>query len=264
MTSPNPTQPLKVFRRDHLMVEVHVSPQDLGQAAGAACLNRLRVLLENQIKVNVVFAAAPSQNEFLETLSSAPGVDWSRVTAMHVDEHVGLADDAPQCFGNYLRQHIFDLVEPGQVHFLDGTAADLQKEVERYSALLRDNPVDVVCAGIGENGHLAFNDPGVADFLDTAWVKIVELDRVCRQQQVNDGCFVSIDDVPSHALTLTIPALMAARWIYCMVPGHTKAEAVRLTLGSEISDQVPATALRVHPRAVLYVDIESSAHIKGD
>lgn len=255
-------KPISVKHTDQLAVKSYSTREETGKAAGLEVADLLRKLLASQQRVNVVFAAAPSQNEFLETLFGEKGIDWSRVTAMHMDEYIGLSPDAPQRFGNYLREHIFDRVYPGAVHYLEGNAEDLDEECARYTNLLRENPVDIVCAGIGENGHLAFNDPGVADFVDTALVKVVELDQTCRQQQVNDGCFEEISEVPKHALTLTIPALMASRWIYCMVPGPTKAEAIKLTLRGSITDQVPATILRVHPRANLYIDSGSAAKWK--
>lgn len=257
------TQESSVMRVEQLTVKVYPDRQAMGRAAGLEFAGLIKKLLASQERVSVVFAAAPSQNEFLDTVAGAGGIDWDRVTAMHMDEYVGLSPDAPQRFGSYLKERIFDRVNPGEVHYLDGNAPDLDAECERYSALLRDNPVDVVCAGIGENGHLAFNDPGVADFLDTRSVKVVPLDEVCRQQQVNDGCFADIAEVPTHALTLTIPALMWGRRVYCMVPGPTKTGAVRLTLGGEITDRVPATILRIHPRAVLYLDADSAAGLKG-
>ena len=250
--------PLREIGRD---VRIYANRQDLGRAAGLEAAERIRQLLAVQRQVTIVFAAAPSQNEFLETLSASPGIDWARVTALHMDEYVGLAVDAPQRFGNYLRARIFDRVNPGCVYYLEGNVQDLQVECERYSGLLRDNPVDIVCAGIGENGHLAFNDPGIADFVDHHLVKVVPLAEPSRVQQVHDGCFASLPDVPEKALTLTVPALMAGRWIYCMVPGPTKTAAVTATLTQGITPEVPATILRIHPRAVLYLDKDSAAGV---
>jgi len=244
---------------DRLAVRVYSDRRQMGAAAGmeAACL--LRRVLRQQARATVVFAAAPSQNEFLATLTSAPAIDWQRVVALHMDEYVGLPAGAPQTFAAYLRRHLFDRVQIGEVHYLDGAAADLEAEIGRYSRLIVANPIDLVCAGIGENGHLAFNDPNVADFVDTALVKPVELDLQCRQQQVNDGCFEALPAVPSHALTLTIPALLSARWIVCTVPGSAKAGAVQRTLSGPITPDVPATVLRSHPRAQLFLDLDAAA-----
>jgi glucosamine-6-phosphate deaminase len=175
-----------------------------------------------------------------------------------MDEYVGLPDDAPQRFGNFLKEHLFERVQPGRVEYIDGNAPDLQAECDRYAALLSERPLDIVCAGIGENGHMAFNDPHVADFDDPKTVKIVELDRTCRMQQVHDGAFATLGDVPTHALTLTMPTLMSARWIYCIVPGPSKREAVCRTVNGPISTACPATAMRRHDHAVLYLDTEAA------
>jgi glucosamine-6-phosphate deaminase len=256
----NPTQPqpVRVLGR---AVRVYADRQSLGRAAGLDVAERIRQLLVTQKQVTIVFAAAPSQNEFLDTLAGVPDLDWARVVALHMDEYVGLPAEAPQRFGNYLRQRIWDKVRPGCIHYLNGCAPDPEAECARYGDLLRANPVDIVCAGIGENGHLAFNDPGIADFVDPQLVKVVPLAIESRVQQVHDGCFATLDEVPTHALTLTVPALMAGRWIYCMVPGRTKTAAVTATLTSPITPEVPATILRIHPRATLYLDLDSAAGI---
>jgi glucosamine-6-phosphate deaminase len=180
-----------------------------------------------------------------------------------MDEYIGLAPEAPQGFGNFLRERLFEKAGFLAVHYIDGGATDLKKECERYAGLLLNNPPDIVCMGIGENGHIAFNDPPVADFNDRYVVKVVELDLPCRQQQVNDGCFLRLDLVPTHALTLTVPALMAGRFIYCIVPGPLKAEAVYNTLYQEIGEKCPASVLRRHPHAELFLDVDSAEKIAG-
>jgi glucosamine-6-phosphate deaminase len=209
--------------------------------------------------VNIIFAAAPSQNEFLDFLSHIEDVDWGGVNAFHMDEYVGLAEHAPQRFGNFLKERLFNKVPLGSVHYLNGNAGNLQKECERYAALLKQYPADIVCMGIGENTHIAFNDPHVADFKDLEKVKVVNLDEVSRQQQVNDGCFENLEMVPSHALTLTVPALFSAEYIYCIVPGKNKSEAVYSALREKISETYPATILRRHRNNVLFLDADSSA-----
>ena len=177
-----------------------------------------------------------------------------------MDEYIGLDKDAPQGFGKYLRDRLFDQVPFKSVNCIDCTAVDPEAEGERYSQVLRDNPTDIVCLGIGENGHIAFNDPPVADFNDPKLVKIVELDPVCRQQQVNDGCFATLSDVPTHALTLTVPALVRAPYAVCVVPATTKAQAVHDTLcNDEISEKCPATILRRHDNATLYIEPNSAS-----
>lgn len=252
-------QPERILHVDQLRVEVYADRQKMGAAAGEAVAERMRERIAQRGRVVMVFAAAPSQNEFLATLASAKDLDWSKVTAFHMDEYIGLPADAPQGFGNFLRRHLFDLVHPGTVYFLNGQAPDPEEECRRYAALLKAHPVDIVCAGIGENGHLAFNDPPVADFQDPLDVKVVQLEETCRLQQVHDGCFPDLSRVPTHALTLTIPALMRASWIYTMVPGPTKAQAVKAALTGPIGTHCPATALRRHPNAILYLDRDSAA-----
>lgn len=241
---------------DRLRVRVYPDRAALGAAAGRDAADRLRALLAAKPNVRMIFAAAPSQNETLATLAAEPGIDWSRVTAFHMDEYIGLPDDAPQRFGRYLREHVFSLVRPGVVHFIDSTS-DAESECRRYGALLRAAPVDVVCLGIGENGHVAFNDPPVADFNDPRTIKPVALDDACRQQQVNDGCFPSFAAVPTHALTLTIPTLLSGAHLFCAVPGPTKRAAVQRTLNGPVSTECPSTVLRSHPDCTLYVDRES-------
>jgi len=243
---------------DRLRVRVYDTRKQLGTAAGLAVAERMRALLASQPGVRMIFAAAPSQNEFLETLVAQDGIDWSRVTAFHMDDYIGLAPDAPQRFSRFLQDRLFDLVRPGVVHLID-VSAGIEAECERYGRLLTEAPIDIVCLGIGENGHIAFNDPPVADFDDPVPIKPVELDDACRTQQVNDGCFPTFDAVPTHALTLTIPLMMSGAHLYCMVPGPTKRNAVTETLNGPISTACPATVLRRHPDCTLFVDVDSYA-----
>src|SRR5690606_2355596 len=147
---------------------------------------------------------------------------WSKIIGFHMDEYIGLDSDHPQTFASFLRKHLFDLVPIHHVYFINGNAPEVDAECDRYAALLRKYPVDIVCMGIGENTHIAFNDPHVANFNDPKLVKIVDLDHESRQQQVNDGCFATFEAVPTHAITLTIPALVDGKHLYCMVPGKNK------------------------------------------
>ncbi len=245
-----------LIKKDALRVWVYEKRATMGEAAADDIAAEMRRLLAEKEEINMIFAAAPSQNETLAALAAEEGIDWQRVNAFHMDEYVGLAPGAPQSFGTYLKEHIFGLVPFGSIHLID-PSNDAEAEIERYSALLREHPVDITVLGIGENGHIAFNDPGVADFEDPALVKVVPLDEICRMQQVHDGCFPTLDDVPTHALTLTVPALTRAGAMFCSVPAATKAEAVRRTLTEEISEKCPATVMRRHPHAVMYCDRDS-------
>jgi glucosamine-6-phosphate deaminase len=248
--------PIHTVSVDQLNVQVYTDRPSLGNAAAAQVTIKIKEMLALRGELRMVFAAAPSQNEFLEALVQTDGIDWSQITALHMDEYIGLPADAPQSFGAYLRQHLFDKVPFGKVHVIDSTN-EIEAECERYSGLLREKPIDIVCLGIGENGHIAFNDPPVADFQDKAWVKPVELDRACRLQQVNDGCFPTFNDVPTHAITLTIPALMSGKLLFCMVPGISKRDAVRTTLNEPIATSCPSTVLREHPACILFTDKDS-------
>jgi glucosamine-6-phosphate deaminase len=229
----------------------------MGAAAALAAADTIRDLLSMQTVVNIIFAAAPSQNEFLAALSEQP-VDWQRINAFHMDEYIGLDSRSSKSFAWYLKEHLFEKVAFNQTYYLNGAAADPGAECERYTALLKQFPAGIVCMGIGENNHIAFNDPSVADFDDPETVKIVALEAECRQQQVNDGCFPSLADVPERALTLTIPALLDSRHIICVVPGERKAKAVYHTLNSPISEEYPSTILRKHPSVQLFLDKDSA------
>ena len=249
---------MKTFVQDKLQVKIFENRTAMGAAAAADIKARIAALLAEKAEINMIFAAAPSQNDVLLSLVEDKSIEWNRINAYHMDEYIGLDKDAPQGFGNFLKAHIFGLVPFKSVHYIDITTADPEKEAERYGALLQANPTDIVVMGIGENGHIAFNDPPVADFKDPKWVKPVALDEVCRQQQVNDGCFAKIEDVPTHAMTLTVPTLVRAPYLFCIVPAPTKANAVKETLTGSIDEHCPASILRLQEHAVLYLDDQSS------
>lgn len=248
--------PIHTEMAGSMLVRVFENRQLLGSAAGREAAAAIRALLASKTFVRIIFAAAPSQNEFLAELAAAKDLDWSRITAFHMDEYLGLPEGSPQSFGSFLREALFDKVKPGRVHYIN-PAAELEAECERYGRLLAVAPIDIVCLGIGENGHLAFNDPPVADFHDPRLVKAVTLDAACRTQQVNDGCFASLEEVPQQALTLTIPVLLSAKWLFCMVPGPTKRGAVTRTLHESVSTACPSTILRSHGDCRLFVDTDS-------
>jgi glucosamine-6-phosphate deaminase len=231
----------------------------MGKLAAADIAKELRAVLAKQPGARMIFAAAPSQSETLAALRKEEGIDWSRVTAFHMDEYLGLPEDARQRFALWLRRHIFDHLPFAAVHVMQ-PGKDPQQTAAEYAALLNAAPIDIVCCGIGSNGHLAFNDPP-ANFQDPLTVKVVELDLQCRQQQVDDECFATLHDVPTHALSITIPGLLAGKALFCSVPGKLKREAVRRTLTEPINPMCPATILRQHPRCTLYLDPESAGDV---
>lgn len=252
---------IKTGKSDKLNFKIYETRKEMGQAAAKEAAQVITALIAKKGEINMIFAAAPSQNEFLASLVDNKNIDFSKINAFHMDEYIGLPSDASQGFGNFLRSAIFDKVPFKSVNTIDSSASNAEKECERYTALLKQYPCDIVCMGIGENGHIAFNDPHVADFCDKKTVKVVSLDDVCRMQQVNDGCFEKIDDVPKYALTLTIPTLISPECIFCIVPAKTKANAVKATLTGPVNKECPATALRGHNNATLYLDSDSASLI---
>ena len=206
-----------------------------------------------------MFATGNSQLEFVEELvTSTPDVPWSEVVVFHMDEYVGVGPDHPAGFQRWIRERIGDRVHPLEAHYIDGRA-DPGAECARYAALLEANPLDLCCLGIGENGHLAFNDPPVADFDDPLDMKVVELDRECRLQQVHEGHFPDIAAVPSLALTATIPALLRAATVLAIVPESRKAGPVRAALTGPVSTACPASVLRTRANVTLFLDADSAA-----
>ena len=250
---------MKSFYKDKLKVNIYQNRSLMGKGAAKDIKEKIIELLSKKEQINMIFAAAPSQNDVLKALVEDSEIQWNRINAFHMDEYIGLNASEPQAFGNFLKEHIFGLVNFASVNYIDVTATDPEKEAKRYAELLKNNPTDIVVMGIGENGHIAFNDPPVADFKDKKLVKAVELDGICRQQQVNDGCFESLEKVPTHAMTLTVPALVKAPYLFCIVPAKTKAKAVYSTINGDISEKCPASILRTHDNAVLYLDEQSSA-----
>ena len=250
---------MKQIKKDSLNIKICDSRLKMGESAALDIKNTIVSLLDTKDEINMIFAAAPSQNEVLEALVNDRDIEWNRINAYHMDEYIGLKSGAPQAFGNFLSEHIFSLVPFKSVNYIDACATDIQAESKRYSDLIKANRPDIVVMGIGENGHIAFNDPHVALFNDSETVKAVKLDSVCRNQQVNDGCFDSLDSVPEYALTLTIPTLVDTDNIFCIVPAKTKAWAVNETLTGSIDEHCPASILRTHKNATLYLDPDSSS-----
>ncbi len=244
---------------DCLQVQVYDTREELGAAAASQAAEYLRKLGKEKDEINILFAAAPSQHEFLQELAKQKDVPWQKVTAMQLDDYIGIAPDAPQRFSNFLAREFFDLVPLGRRLMIDSQAKDVQQEILRYTQVLQDHPVDISFIGIGENGHIAFNDPGVSDFFDPMWCKAIQLEQESRVQQVNDGCFEKLEDVPKTAITVSMPAILRAPMVFCMVPGKTKAQAIHSTLCEAVCPSRPSTALRIHKNAVLYIDTDSAA-----
>lgn len=249
------------LKYENLAVEIYNDRNLLGSAAADDVADTIERLLKEKKSIRMIFAAAPSQNELLGELIKHEKIDWSKITAFHMDEYVGLSNNASQAFGQFLKERIFNKVPFGKVHYLNTEDTDYDKVCKIYEQLLKEESIDLVCMGIGENGHIAFNDPPYANFEDKDWVKIVELDDVSRQQQVNDGCFARIDEVPKRAITLTIPALFSGEHLFVVVPGKTKAKAVKESLLGPITENCPASILRKHNNAKLYLDEDSFSQI---
>ena len=250
---------IKTVQTDLLTTEVYSDRHAMGAAAAKKAAMAINAAIAEKGHANVVFAAAPSQNETLEALLRE-NVDFTKVNAFHMDEYSGLSKNHPQSFGMYLTEHVFGKAPFKSVNIISADK-DIDEACKEYTELLTNNPVDVVCMGIGENGHIAFNDPPVADFNDKVLIKKVELDDVCRMQQVHDGCFPDFDSVPKYALSLTVPVFMSAGTLICTVPAPTKAEAVYRTLNWDISEACPATVMRRHPDATMFLDVDSAAKI---
>ncbi len=232
----------------------------LGTAAGRTIASALRERIAATGSVTVAFAAAPSQNETLATLVVEPGIAWDKVTAYHLDEYAGATADSSHSFRRYLREHIFHSVTPAAFHQIAGEAQDQEAECARYASLLPVAGFDIALLGIGENGHLAFNDPP-CDFADPAVVRVVALDEACRIQQVHDGAFHTLADVPTEAFTLTVPVLMKAAKVFVMVPGPAKAQAVAVALEGPLTNLCPASILRTHPNAAIFLDGASAGRL---
>ncbi len=251
----------KEFFKDNLKVKIYSNRTYMGKAAAYDIKQRIISLLNEKNEINMIFAAAPSQNEVLESLINDKDIEWGKINAFHMDEYIALGkDDADKSFGAFLTEHIFAKAPFKSVNLINATNT-AKDECKRYGELLKKYPADIVVMGIGENGHIAFNDPPVADFNDAKIIKPVALDEICRQQQVNDGCFPTIDRVPTHALTLTCPTLSSGDYLFCIVPAATKAQAVYDTINGEINEKCPATILRRHKNAVLYLDADSSSKL---
>jgi glucosamine-6-phosphate deaminase len=253
--------PLSSFRRDTLTVEVYQDRETLGQAAASLAADRLRTLARQHETVPVVFATGASQLATLHALSSTTDIPWSQVVGFHMDEYLNIPEDHPASFRLYLRENLTRRVAMRRFYEIDGNAPDAGKTCRDYINLLHSNRPLLCLLGIGENGHLAFNDPHEANFEDPVDAKVVTLDAACRQQQANEGWFPSLQEVPAKAITLTIPTLFRIPELILSIPGERKAQIVKRALNDPISTDCPATILRKHPNAILFLDRDSAADL---
>jgi glucosamine-6-phosphate deaminase len=252
---------LRRFEVENLKIEIYPTRAEAGAAAARMAADELKKLTQDSHAIGVIFATGASQLETLRTLRTMPGLPWDRVQGFHMDEYVGLAPEHPASFRHYMRKNLISHVSMRSFREVDGSAVDPDLECRQYARELRAANPQLCLLGIGENGHLAFSDPGVADFSDPLDVKIVDLDHECKQQQVAEGWFPGIDDVPARAITLTIPALLRVPKLIVSVPGPRKAAIVRRTLEEEISTACPATILRRHRNATVFLDNESASQL---
>lgn len=252
---------MKQFKVGKMNVEIFETESEAGEASAQFVSEKLNNAINFKGYANLILATGASQFAFIEAIQRLD-IDWSKITVFHLDEYKGLPAIHPASFRKYLRERILDRVNPKKVYYINGDVENIDKEVSCYEQLLKEHPIDIACIGIGENGHIAFNDPAVADFNDPRLVKIVQLDEDCRRQQLGEGWFPTLEDVPEEAISLTIPAIMNCAVISCMVPDKRKARAVYNTLYSEISTACPATILRNHPNTVLFLDQNSATELE--
>ncbi|NLI72745.1 MAG: glucosamine-6-phosphate deaminase [Bacteroidales bacterium] len=253
---------IKKLNAGTLIAKVYSNEASAGKASAEFVAEHINEAIKTQGHANLILATGASQFAFLDAIKKLD-VDWSKITVFHLDEYKGLPETHPASFRKYLKERILNEVKPAKVYLINGDADNLEEEIQNYEALLKKHPIDVACIGIGENGHIAFNDPGVADFNDPKLVKVVQLDNVCRNQQLGEGWFKSLDDVPQEAISLTIPAIMNCKVISCLCPNKRKAQAVYDTVNAPISTDCPATILRKHPQTVLFLDKDSASKLNS-
>lgn len=244
---------------DSLAVRIYPTEDAMAADAAEAARECLVATLATQERAAVILASATSQVRFLDYLTSFRDIEWSRVILFHMDEYLGISADHPASFRRFLRERVEAKVSPLAFHYIQGDADEPLRECQRYEAVLSAQPIDLCCLGIGENGHIAFNDPPVADFNDPFKIKLVKLDVACRRQQVGEGCFATLADVPQYAYTLTIPTLCSAKKLICVVPERRKAEAVKKALKGPITTLCPASILRRQKHCRLFLDAESAS-----
>lgn len=254
-------EPVKTFKVERLPVAIYASNEEMGRAAALDAREIITSAINQRGQANVILATGNSQLSFLRSLRELDGIDWSKVNVFHMDEYLGIDPNHRASFPRFLRDHFLSFVNVGAFYPLSGQPEEVERVCREYEQALKDHPADMVALGWGENGHIAFNDPPYANFNDPVWVKVVQLAEVSRKQQVGEGHFDSLDEVPTHAITLTIPALLAPRSVLCIVPEGRKAEAVRACLTEPISEDRPGSILRRVDNARLYLDPDSASKL---
>lgn len=254
----------KSFMVNKASVQVFPSKLAASQAAASKAADILSAVILGKGLARVIVGTGLSQADMIDALIRIEKLDWNQLEIFHMDEYIGMHESHPASFRNWLRTHLVDLVHPKRVHYLNADTADLAKESNRYGELLRSSPIDLCFLGFGENGHIAFNDPHVADFKDPLVVKRVQLDEKCRQQQVGEGSFENLNAIPEEALTITCPLLLSANHVISCVPERRKAEAVRDALEGPLSESCPASLVRTHPKAFIFLDRDSASLLSWD
>jgi glucosamine-6-phosphate deaminase len=258
----NEIEPKATLRVGTLNVKVFGTREEMGQAAAGDAAHRMIALAAGKDALPMIFATGASQLATLSALTATPGLPWNKVIGFHMDEYLGISDTHPASFRRYLRENLTSKVPLREFHGIEGNPANAEQTCKAYAELLRSHTPLMCLLGIGENGHLAFNDPAEADFNDPLDARIVALDDVCRGQQFSEGWFPSLAEVPHRAITLTIPTLFRVPELILSVPGPRKAHIVKRTLEEPVSTQCPATILRSHPNATVYLDRESATEFK--
>lgn len=254
-------QAVQTFQVDSLPVRVYATQAEMSEAVAVEVQQIFREALERQGYARAILATGNSQIQFLARLVALGGVDWSKVTLFHMDEYLGISADHKASFRRYMKERVESLVRPKAFHYLGGDADQPLDEIARYTGLLAEQPIDLCCLGVGENGHIAFNDPPVARFDDPHTVKLVKLDDACKMQQVREGHFPSLEAVPPYALTLTVPALCRSKRMMCVAPETRKADAVYHALRGPVATACPASYLRTQPQCTLFLDRDSAARL---
>ncbi|MBD2448447.1 glucosamine-6-phosphate deaminase [Nostoc sp. FACHB-152] len=251
----------KFFRVDDLQVQIYNTEAEMAEDVAQITAKYLTNVLEKQNTAAVLLATGNSQLKFLDALIGLGGVDWQKITLFHLDEYLGITAEHPASFRRYLRERVEKKLDPQQFHYIEGDTLEPLSECDRYTKLLQAQPIDLCCLGVGENGHLAFNDPSVANFQDSYSVKLVKLDNLNRQQQVNTGHFPNLDSVPQYAFTVSLPLICSAKKIICLAPEKRKAQVVKQMLQKPITTSCPASILRQQPQAMLFLDDDSAAFL---